>query len=96
MKTLLLVLMVAGSFAHAESVTGVDYTYALLDGKKCNIAVIPDAAEAAVNAALNKAKERCENPIILEARILSVIPVACRSWTAGFRATAEVKFVCQP
>jgi hypothetical protein len=78
----------------AETVIGEAHTNALLDMQKCDIRKIPDAARAAVNAAINEANKTCINPEILEARVLSVEPTECRTWNAGFQAKAEVKFRC--
>lgn len=91
---LLTFALLCGAFANADYIIGESYTSAMGDGRGCDIAQIPTAAQTAVDAAITKANKVCENPSILEARILSVDPVACRSWTGGFHAKAAVEFSC--
>jgi hypothetical protein len=77
------------SSARAEA-----YTYAMVDFKKCDISRIPEATHAAVVAAVNEASKTCTHPEIMAARILSVEPIECDTWTARFVAKAEVEFKC--
>ncbi len=92
----LALLAAAAPFAHGEKVVAKDFVYALSRFQKCDHKVIPKAAQAAVDAAIAQAMNSCATPEILSVRILSIEPVACRTWTAQYQATAELEFNCAP
>lgn len=79
-----------------EVVRGSGFAYGFYDGSTCSPRAIPEAAKLAVDVTIELAKADCLNPEIQLIRILSIEPVACRSWTAGYRAQAEVQYRCRP